>query len=372
MIKRIPVLAAILLLLLTILCPASDKISAQSQNMIAMSNSVAQIDFPLALHFSAQFQSNTDITDIRLRYKVERLGYAQVINEAYVNFTPSSTINARYTLDMRRIGGFPPGANLHYWWVAEDAGGATLETEPVQYQINDTRYKWQSLSQDKINIFWYEGSNSFAQALMSTAQQSLVKLASDTGATPDNIINVYIYANYQDLQGSMVYPQEWTGGVAFTQYNIIAIGINTNNLSWGQRAMTHELTHNVVNQETYNPYNEIPVWLNEGMAMYSEGDLTPQFSTPLVRAIQTDNLFSVRSISSPFSAYADKANLAYAQSYSLVDYLIKQHGSDKMLELFNTFKQGSAYDMAFQKVYGFNMDGLNVQWKSRVTSQYGK
>ena len=34
------------------------------------------------------------------------------------------------------------------------------------------------LSQGKINLFWYQGNNSFAQSLMSTAQQSLVQLAS--------------------------------------------------------------------------------------------------------------------------------------------------------------------------------------------------
>ena len=33
----------------------------------------------------------------------------------------------------------------------------------------------------------------------------------------------------------MIYPNEWTGGVAFTQYNIIAIGIGPNDLILGRR-----------------------------------------------------------------------------------------------------------------------------------------
>ena len=99
----------------------------------------------------------------------------------------------------------------------------------------------------------------------------MVKLQKDTGAYPDRDIYIYIYANSNDLQGSMIYPSEWKGGVAFTQYSIIAIGISPDNLSWGQEAMTHELTHNVINQVTLNPYSGLPVWLNEGLAVHNQG-----------------------------------------------------------------------------------------------------
>jgi len=40
-----------------------------------------------------------------------------------------------------------------------------------------------------------------------------------------------------------------------------------------------------------------------------------------------------------------------------------------MLELLNTFRQGSGYDEALQKVYGFDMDGLNELWFSYITSK---
>ena len=38
-----------------------------------------------------------------------------------------------------------------------------------------------------------------------------------------------------------------------------------------------------------------------------------------------------------------------------------------MLELLLTFKQGSGYDAALEKVYGFDMDGLNTLWRSQLT-----
>jgi len=372
MIKRIGIFAVVLCLLFTVLSPVLSPVLGQGQGQITVSNSSAQIDFPLNLNFSATIKSNATITDIRLRYQVEQISFAQVTSEIFIPFSSSSTVNVKYSLNLQKFGGIPPGAFVDYWWAVKDASGARLETSPVKYQTNDNRYNWHNLPQGNINLYWYLGDNNFAQSLMNAGQQALVKLAKDTGATPSKPVNIYIYGSSGDLQGAMIYPNEWTGGVAYTQYGIIAIGIPLSQLSWGQGAMTHELTHLVVYQVVANPYNDLPVWLNEGLAMYNEGPLDSQFTVPLASAIATNSLFSVRSISSPFSAYGDKSVLSYAESYSLIDFLVSQYGSTKMLDLLNTFKQGSDWDAAFQKVYGFDMDGLNGLWKPWVTTHYGK
>jgi hypothetical protein len=168
----------------------------------------------------------------------------------------------------------------------------------------------------------------------------------------------------------MIFPQEWTGGVAYPRYGTIAIGIAPNNLSWGKRAIAHELTHLVIHQMILNPYNDLPTWLDEGLAMYTEGELGAEFIAYLKKAIAEDSLISVRSLSSPFSAYAAEASLSYAQSCSLVEFLITSYGQGKMLELLNTFKEGSSYDGALEEVYGFDMNGLDTLWRDYVWRQY--
>ncbi len=166
----------------------------------------------------------------------------------------------------------------------------------------------------------------------------------------------------------MVYSQEWTGGVAFTDFGIIAISISPSQLEWGERALTHELTHLVVHQATFSPYGQLPVWLDEGLATHSEGELDYDLRSSLNRAISEGTLISVRSLCSPFSAYADKARLSYAQSYSLVEYLLNNYGQDKMLDLLTILKQGSTYDEALTEVYGFDIDALDVGWRATLTN----
>lgn len=359
-----------LLLCLVFSLSATVMVQGQGQPKIEVSQSQAVMDFPLYLNFSADIESSNTVEDIRLRYKIDQLSFAEVVSEVFVTFNPSTSVQAEYTLDMRKVGGLPPGTNVSYWWKVTDSTGYSVETDASNYQIVDNRFDWDELSEGKINIYWYEGDQSFADSLMSTAQEALVYLKNNTGAEPDKTINIYIYNGSGDLQGSMIYPQEWTGGVAYTNYNIIAIGITPDILAWGQGAMTHELTHNVINQVVHNPYSDVPVWLNEGLAMYSEGLLSPQFTTPLSQAVKNDSLFTVRSLCSPFSALTDKASLSYAESYSMVDYLTGEYGSEKMLELLNTFKAGSTYDDAFIKVYGFDIEGLNDLWLDWVKDQY--
>ena len=362
MIKKLVLFALIVCLFLGILSPSL----VQAQDELTILDSSAQLEFPTRLNFSLSAQSEVSITDIRLRYTVDQLSHAQVTSEVYIEFAPANKVDASWTWDMRKTGGLPPGSRLEYWWTVENALGDKAETLPVPIQFDDTRYSWRSLTEGEVTIYWYQGNEPFAQELMVTAQEALMRLAGDTGAYLEKPVKSYIYANTQDLQGSMIYPQEWTGGAAFTRHGIIAIGIAPNNLTWGKRAMTHELTHLVIHQMTLNPYNDLPNWLDEGLAVYNEGAPSPQFTTRLNEAIAEDNLISVRSIASPFSAHAEQSILAYAQSYSLVEFLIGNYGSDKMLELLNTFRQGSSYDGALEKVYGFDMDGLNTLWRDYV------
>ena len=366
MIKKIFIFALVASLVLILLGPGL----VQAQGGLTILDSSAEAEFPFKLHFNLSAESDVNITDIRLHYTVDRESYAQVTSEVYVEFTPDTRVDVQWAWDMRKTGGLPPSSSVEYWWTVEDANGDKVETAPVRVPFDDNRYSWRSLTEGEVTIYWYEGESPFAGEIMLAAQQALARLAEDTGAHLKRLARIYVYADARDLQGAMIFPQEWTGGVAFTRYGIIAIGIAPENLEWGKRATTHELAHLVIHQMTFNPYNDLPTWLDEGLAMYAEGELEAGYIDFLEKAMAENNLISVRSLSSPFSAYGEQAILSYAQSYSLVEFLISSYGQEKMLELLNTFSEGSSYDGALEKVYGFDMDGLDTLWRDYVAEQY--
>ena len=338
----------------------------QASSELSILEYSAEMEFPTRLTFNITAQSDVNINDIRLHYRINRTELARVTSEIYVEFTPSKTVSVEWVWDMRKTGGLPPGSSLDYWWTVTDAGGNSIQTPPVEMLVYDERYDWQKLTEGEITLYWYEGDDSFSGELMAAAQEALARLYVETGAELEKPVSIYIYANSADLQGSMIFPQEWTGGVAFTRYGIITIGIGTNpsDMEWGKRAIAHELTHLVIHQITLNPYNDLPVWLDEGLAMNTEGELLWYFMDELTKARENGAFFSVRSLASPFSTDTNEALLSYAQSYELVRFLIDEYGREKMFELLSTFREGAGYDEALSRVYNFDMDGLDTQWRA--------
>jgi len=366
MIKKASILALIICLFLVILSPCL----VQARGELAILDSSVEVEFPTKLSFNLSAQSDVNITDIRLNYVVNRVSFAEVTSEVYIEFVPETTVEASWSWDMRKTGGLPPGSSVVYWWRVEDDKGDQVETTPVQVQFDDTRYQWRPLAEGKVTIYWYEGSESFAQELMAIAQQVLARLAEDTGAHLETPVRMYIYASSRDLRGSMIFPQEWTGGRAFPREGTIAIGISPGNLDWGARAIAHELAHLVIHQMTLNPYNDLPTWLDEGLAMYAEGLPQPGLVSYLNEALAEDRLISVQSLSSPIPSDTEEALLSYSQSYSLVEFLISNYGQEKMLGLLNIFRQGNGYyDDALEKTYGFDMDGLDARWREYLLAQ---
>jgi len=365
MIRRIALLTWALLMLLS-----PSLVAAQAGITVTASN--VDVNFPSQAVFTVNAESYVDIVDVRLYYQVDKMNYAEVVSEGWADFTPASKVEANWVWDMTNAS-LPPGAEVTYWWRIEDAAGNKIETSPKIMHFDDGRYTWQSLTGTvpqggRLTLFWYTGGDSFARELMDACQEGLARLTQDIGTYPERPIKIYIYASDSDLKGAMISSNEWSGGVAFTDFGIIAISISPSELDWGKKALVHELTHLVVRQATFSPYGQLPLWLDEGLATYNEGELDPVLRSYLEEAILEDELISVRSLCSPFSAYSEKAYLSYAQSYSLVEYLLDNYGQDKMLDLLALLKQGSTYDEALTEVYGFDINGLDARWRATLTS----
>lgn len=338
-------------------------ITAQAQEAISASYDT-DVEFPTTLTFSINAESNADITQIILRYKMDKITTVTLISEVELEVTPASTIDTNWKWDAQNAS-LPPGAEIQYSWRIEDAAGHELETPWEAIRFEDNRYDWRSLTEEKISLFWYKGDQSLAHELIDAANRTLDKLGHETGAYLEQSVEIYIYASQEDLLSALVFPQEWTGGISFSEYGILAIAL-TQDMDWVKGTIAHELAHLVTYQMTYNPYSDIPTWLNEGLSMYAEGDLDPSFQYLLDRAISKDQLISVQTLSSNFPTDVTEVRLSYAESYSLVEFLIRNYGQEKMLTLLGTFKDGSTYDDALEEVYGLDTTGLDNLWRQSL------
>jgi len=344
---------------------ADETIDPGSASFINILATSAETDFPESLTFSLIAESNYPVTSIELLYTTWQIFRPTVTVTIRPDFKEDIRVQTSWTWDTRKSS-LPPGTKIAYSWVIKNSAGERLETEYIPLIFSDNRHEWNVLRSRDIVLSWYEGDQSFGEELMMAAWQALDELAQNTEAKLEEPVQIYIYANNRDLLDALVYPDVWTGGMAFPNYGVIVLGIETDQTAWGKRAIKHELSHMVIYQTTYSPLSNIPSWLDEGLAMYAEGDPGINFEYRLQTAIRENTLFSIRSISGRFPADYEEAELAYAQSHSLVAFLIENYGGEKMNSLLEAFSAGTSLDEALTEVYGFDSEELENDWRASL------
>lgn len=356
-------IACITVLLLIVAAP----VGVMAQTAINVTLTSVKVDYPQSMTFSIQAQSTSNITKLALRYRLDRQTcVTNIVNEAWPDFTPATRVDTSWVWQMKKTGGLPPGAKLTYSWLVVDAKGQQQESPWIAASFDDSRNPWQSVSDGMLTLYWYQGDKNFANTLLTAGTNALKKAALDTGAKLERPVKIYVYSSTDALQSARVFAPAWEGGVAFPDYGIIAIGVSVSQLAWGQTTVAHELTHVLTFQLTQKCYGQIPTWLNEGLSTYSEGPLEASQQVRLQRAVTNNALFSVRTLSGAFPAQSDKALLSYAESYSLVNYLLTKYGGAKMLTFEAAFKDGLTQDEALTKVYGLDADKLDAEWRASV------
>ncbi|MBK9926101.1 MAG: hypothetical protein IPP66_12515 [Anaerolineales bacterium] len=360
------ILTLLTLILNLVLLPVQTAFAASQADV---TKDQAVLDFPNTVTFSATIKSNANITSVVLEYGTKQLTCGEVIAKAFPQFTPAPSVDVEWTWDMRQSGSLPPGAGIWWRWRYTDESGAETVTDKQTVTWLDSQHKWETVSKGKLNLHWYSGDQAFAQDLLNTAGGGLEFNKTKSGLTADSPIDLYIYANTDDMKDAILYEPSWTGGQAFPDHDIVIIGISKNDLEWGRKAIVHELTHVLVGHLTFSCLGGVPTWLNEGLAVYSEGDLDSNSQSQLDQAIRDNSLLSVRSLSAGFSEVSDKANLSYTQSFSIVKFLIETYGQDKMTNLLTSLRDGMAIDDALTQVYGFNVEGLEDAWRKAVQAQ---
>jgi hypothetical protein len=332
-----------------------------------VTNNEIILSFPETATFRATISSDTDIQSVVLEYGNEQQTCGEVIAKAFPQITPGKTVSVTWTWDMRQSGSLPPGSKLWWRWRITDVNGIETVSETKTTVWLDDVHNWDSMNNGEyIRLHWYEGDTAFATTLAKAAYNGLLFNETQSGLKADAPIDIYIYAGTDDLKEAILYEPSWTGGQAFPEQNIVILGISENDLEWGEDAIVHELTHVLVGHLTFSCLGDVPTWLNEGLAVYSEGGLDEYSQRQLEDAIRDDTLLTVRSLSAGFSEVADKAYLSYSQSYSIVKYLIETHGQEKMTALLVALRDGNTVDDALADVYGFTIEGLEDAWRASI------
>ena len=331
---------------------------------VAVESNEAVVDFPDTVTFRLELARASPAGEAILRYDVVSRECVDVSSQVPVALEANG---AAWTWVMSRSGNPPPGAEVWWEWTYTDATGNEVTTPRKSVTLADDRFPWRTVAAGDIALNWYEGDD-VGPVLLEAAVAGHDRLQNEMGIVWDGEVRFFIYGDPAAMREAMLYVQEWAGGVAFTEYNTILMGVRPDQIEeWGQDTVRHELAHLVLGQFAWSCLGgSRPTWLEEGLAVFAEGPPSEETLADIARGIENDSFEPLRSLSGAFPSHSADASMAYSQSYSVVAFLLERYGQEKMQELLQALALAHGYDAALEQVYGFNVDGLERRWRESI------
>lgn len=337
---------------------------AQDSGAITVIQSEAQPEFPNFITFSLVAESTAArITDVQLLYGATR---SESLTVVHATFTPGQQIEATHHLDTQ-VFHVPVGVELTYRWIIRDSDGHEIETPPQTFDYLDDRFVWNERTSQGVSVYWYRGGDEFGNELIETTERALNNLQRDIGATVVDPVSIYIYADTTDMRAALQSNEvEWVGGQAQPGLGLIIGAISPGDTSEVRRIIPHELSHQVLHQATENPYGGVPLWFEEGLAVYNQETHLDYHEFLLDEAARTGDLIPLEALAASFPTDPDRASLSYAQSHSVIRYIIDTYGADGMKQLVNAWKSAIPIDDAVQEALGLTVDELDAAWRKTL------
>jgi hypothetical protein len=269
----------------------------------------------------------------------------------------------------------PVGTFVTYYWVLRDqASNVYMGALQTLTQV-DTRFNWQHLSQGDLQVNWYNRPQDFGQAVLQEASKELTSISANLGGRLQHPINLWIYQNINDFHSSLPpATHEWVGGIAFPTLSQASLVIENLSSETLKRDMPHEMTHLVFHQLTARGIYA-PTWFDEGLAVYNQLYHEPAMTQRLQQALKAHTLLRLNDITMGFPADADKAYLAYAQSWNLVGYMYATFGKKKMAALIlalntpnTSFNQDLVHTIEIDQAHLENQWHLSLGQPSTLTA----
>jgi hypothetical protein len=128
--------------------------------------------------------------------------------------------------------------------------------------------------------------------------------------------------------------------------------------------LKHELAHLAL-QDAVGDHH-VPLWFNEGFAMYESGELRLARWETLSRAAFADRLIPLAELDSAFPRESTGVHLAYAESADVIRFLARDADRARFGSLMQRVRAGVPFTRAIEDAYGTDVRKLEYEWREEV------
>jgi hypothetical protein len=352
----------------TFLLLGSNVFPAHSQQVVEFTNHQAVTTFLENIRFTVDLCGLPPKATVNLQVRFSHDAWELI--PAFVDkATADSCARGRYTYPMKD---YPPFIPVEYYWQVYLPGNSYVDGPHQSTMYEDTRYQWKKLESDHVTLFWHDRPEALGQQILEIAEKADQAQQIFFGLELKHPYRIVIFNSADEFFGWNVDSSDYVAGESYPFFDLTVQIVEDDSLDWLEEVIPHEISHLYFDQAAYHPSSDTypPSWLDEGVAVYNEFTAHEFEETLMREAVVGDRLIPLGQLAGSFGEDPDRVDLAYAEGYSAVSYLMEVYGRDTLKELMSSYRRGDSTEQAFNAALDKPFTEFEAGWKDWLKEKY--
>lgn len=242
---------------------------------------------------------------------------------------------------------------------------------------------WTEIKGDHF-IVYYENKEDrdISQDILNRAESYYHKIAEQIGYaryqnywTWEGRVKIYLFPDQEAFTKETGQPA-WSLGFAFRDSHVLEkkmIVTYKQEEDFLDGVLPHEISHLIV-RDFIGFEKKIPAWFDEGLAQLQEKNKFQAANRVMHNLVKSKKYLPLEELLAKEKSRDEdplKVAIFYAQSISLLDFLINKYGNEEFIQLCKAFKDGKTSEEALKTTYSTVIDsmaGLEEKWLDYLQS----
>ena len=227
---------------------------------------------------------------------------------------------------------------------------------------------WAELQAPGLVLRFHDSDRASVGQLIDELSKGRQEVARHLGGGDGIGLTVYLTSSetaFREVTGGRI--PHWGIGCAFPAERTIVLrkmpGQHEALLQTARHEISHILLYHLVS-------GRIPVWFNEGVAMWVAREWRLRQSAEVFYALFSGGLVPLDEIDEVLGFSSARANLAYTESLLAITYLIQLGGEEAVPRMVALLRKGDSFEQALQGTTGLSSAGFERHWKGYVSRRF--
>jgi len=228
---------------------------------------------------------------------------------------------------------------------------------------------WNVLRSKHGEVFFSPSRREVAREVAEVLDREYERVGRGVGYEGKALVRVFLAPSQEEFdritRGRI---PDWGKGCAFPAYGVVVLRPLEDNPAGLRQTLAHEVTHVLLHRATGGM--PIPRWFDEGVAMWYALEWGKTHSFRLGIATLLGKLIPLEEIEGVLSFGSGRAELAYAESFSAVIFLLRRYGGDSVRRIAGLMREGTSFEEAMERATGVPYGTFLEEWRKHVRARY--